>query len=79
MTAAQEAHLRLLTQLPVRTHERRRGDYYDASVEAAAEASRKRVRIGDMVYPSIRQAALAQKRATKTIWNWLQTGEAEYV
>ena len=84
------AALKLMQQLPVRTHERKPPPPAQKAHEGGArqrgEAIRygrgglpQPIRIGRSTYASAKEAARIRKKPLRTIYKWIAMGYAEYV
>ena len=91
MRADLAAALRLASALPVHTHERKppvapvnlgnRSKHRGRGVTVVFGRGGKarKVRIGATVYDTVTDAARTRRKSTRTIYEWLRDGRAEYV
>ena len=80
ITKFSEAHERLLAQLQVRTH-RRREDLppeRTAKVQSTAKGQPRRVVVNGKTYPSVTQARKACGVGITRLYDWLNSGKANY-
>ena len=75
MSSIFDAHMRLLSVLPVRTVQGR--DVQDQVKEP--QNKKKPIRVGSIEYPSVRDAARIRKCSPNTIYHLLDQGKAEYL
>ena len=79
ITKFSEAHERLLAQLQVRTH-RRREDLppTPSKVQSTAKGQPRRVVVNGKTYPSVTQARKACGVGITRLYDWLNSGKANY-
>lgn len=75
MTAAQAAHLRLLSTLPVRTHERSAR----SAISNCGGQPPKQVGVGHCTYESVTDAARQLGYSRGKVRNMIERGEARYL
>ena len=77
MSPVMEAHLRLLSTLPKRTHEARLRDV--ANPDPGAARKRRGIAVQGREYASVRDACKGEKTSTTTLYNMLDSGKAKYL